>query len=434
MRARLSLFLSSRMLRGKDGTSRYLRGSVLGIALSLVPLVVVIEVSTGMIEGITARLLEVGTYHVQVSLLPGISQEDMLQRARSIAAVPGVIAAVPERQGTGLLLTATSAAGVTVRCVPSDIFAVDPGFRSQIMLRSGSLDLSRPNSLLVSAALASSLGVAPGDTVNLLTTFEENLSGAPRLTSVVVTGIYETGYQELDRTLVYGSLALAARALSPRGSRALIGVKVKEPFGDMSRVAEGISNAAGSSVRVATWREIEYPRLASFQTTKALLVFIMALIVVVASVNVSASVLMIVFERRNDIGILKSVGVGERSLSLAFVLTGLATGLLGTLLGLAAGLVVSVNINEVIAGIEWIVNRLIEGAFLIRSLGEPSAHAPGAFTLFNSAYYLTTIPIRIDAPEVLAAGAGTVLLSALASWLPAARASRTRPLSILRKV
>ena len=434
MSARLAFFLSARMLRGRDGTSRYLRGSVLGIALSLVPLIVVIEVSTGMIEGITARLLEVGTYHLQVSLPSATPLEDLQQRAQSIASVPGVMAAVPERQGTGLLVTPRSAAGVSIRCVPAEVFAIDAGFRSHITLQSGKADLSRANSILVSAALAASLQVAAGDEISLLTTFGENLSGAPRLTPVVVSGVYETGYQELDKTLVYGSLALAQRSLSPRGSRALIGVKVREPFGDLSQLTEAISNAAGSNARVATWREIEYPRLASFQTTKALLLFIMALIVMVASVNVSSSVLMIVLERRNDIGILKSVGVGERSLSLSFLLTGFATGLLGTALGMAAGLLISVNINEVIAGLEWTVNAVLRGASVIRSVFLPAAPGLGSFTIFNSAYYLKSIPIRIDAPDVLAAGAGTILLCALASWLPAARASRTRPLSILRKV
>ena len=59
MTGRFVVFLASRTLRGRSGTARYLRGSVLGIALSLVPLIVVMEVSTGMIDGITARLLEV---------------------------------------------------------------------------------------------------------------------------------------------------------------------------------------------------------------------------------------------------------------------------------------------------------------------------------------------------------------------------------------
>jgi lipoprotein-releasing system permease protein len=422
------------MLRGRDGTARYLRGSVLGIALSLIPLIVVMEVSTGMIEGITVRLLEVGTYHIQVSVPAGTALGEMQRRAESIAAVPGVVAAVPERQGTGLLVTPRSAAGVSIRCVPSDIFAADQGFASHVILRAGSTDLSRPDSLMVSAALAAVLGVTAGDSISLLTTYGENLSGAARLTPVVVSGVYETGYQELDKTLVYASLGLSSRALSPRGSRALIGVKVKEPFGDLTKVTEEIANAAGSNARVATWREIEYPRMASFRTTKALLLFIMALIVAVASVNVSSSVLMIVFERRNEIGILKSIGVGERTLSLSFLLTGLATGLIGTAAGIAAGLLVSVNINEVITGLEWTVNRILAVVSFLRSGLLPSSHAIGTFTLFNSAYYLKSIPIRIDAPEVLTAAAATLLLSALASWLPAARASRARPLSILRKV
>ena len=62
--------LSLRVLRGRGGTARYLRGAVIGIAISLVPLIVVMEVSTGMIDGITARLLEVGTYHLQIALPP----------------------------------------------------------------------------------------------------------------------------------------------------------------------------------------------------------------------------------------------------------------------------------------------------------------------------------------------------------------------------
>ena len=114
------------------------------------------------------------------------------------------------------------------------------------------------------------------------------------------------------------------------------------------------------------WNEIEYARLASFRTTKALLLFIMALIVIVASVNVSSSVLMIVFERKLDIGILKSVGAAPRPHPVvpAHRLSHRAAGTAG---GIAAGLLVAVNINEVIAGMEWIVNRLPGLASLLRS-------------------------------------------------------------------
>ncbi len=433
MKARFVLFLSRRMLRGKAGTGRYLRGAVLGIAVSLVPLIVVMEVSTGMIEGITARLLEVGTYHLQCPLPPDVAPQRLDQLAEAVRNVPDVVAAVPERIGTAMIVSSRGASGASIRFVPPGLFSLDKGFGSYVVLREGESGLDKPDTVLVSSAMAASLGVRAGDRVNILTTWEENLTGPPRLTPVKVAGIYDTGYQELDATLAYAPLALADRILSPRAARAMIGVKVRDPFGSLTAVSRRVAVAAGGA-RVATWREIEYARLSSFRTTKALLLFIMALIVVVACVNVSSTVLMILFERRHDLGILKSVGAGPGALSVSFLLAGFATGLAGTVAGIAAGLLVAVNINEVIAGIEWTINRILGLASLIQSSFSPSAHPFGAFTLFNSAYYLKSIPIRINAGEVIAAAAAALVLSAVAAYLPAARAARTRPLDILRRV
>ncbi|MGA2974859.1 MAG: FtsX-like permease family protein [Spirochaetia bacterium] len=434
MTARFVLFISRRMLRGKAGTARYLRGAVLGIAVSLIPLIVVMEVSTGMIEGITARLLEVGTYHLQIAVASDTPAAKLAEMAQAVEGVRQVVIAVPERQGTAMVVSARGAAGVSIRFVPSDVFSRDRGFSSYITLHPAAADLSRPDSIMVSSAMAASLGIAAGDTVSVLTTWGELMSGPPRLTPLVVAGIYETGYQELDAALAYAPLALADRILSPRSTRSLIGVKVRDPFADLGDVERQVAAAAGGDARVATWREIEYARLSSFNTTKALLLFIMALVVVVASVNVSSSIMMILFERRLDLGILKSVGAGPRALSFSFLIAGLVTGLLGTAAGIAAGLLIAVNINEVIAGLEWIVNRVLSLASLITSSFVPGAAPMGSFTLFNTAYYLKSIPISIRPGEVIAAAVAALLLSAIASYLPAARAARTRPLEILRKV
>jgi lipoprotein-releasing system permease protein len=435
MNGRLVLFIGARMLRGKAGTARYLRGAVLGIAVSLVPLIVVMEVSTGMIEGITARLLEVGTHHIQVAVAADTPTTALDALAADIRGVEGVTAAFPERQGTAMIVSARGATGVGIRFVPSDMLSRDKGLSALLTLDPVDADLSRTDSILVSTAMASTLEIAAGDTVSILTTYGENLSGLPRLTPCRVAGTFSSGYQELDATLAYAPLALADRILSPRASRSLIGVKVRDPFADLGPLARRVATAAGGGAsRVATWRDIEYARLSSFATTKALLLFIMALVVIVASVNVSSSVMMILFERRLDLGILKSVGAGPRALSLSFLMAGLVTGLLGTVLGIATGLLVAVNINEVISGIQWLVNAVLRLADLMRSPFASDAAPLGTFTLFNSAYYLTTIPIKINALEVAATAAVTILLSAITSYLPAARATRTRPLEILRKV
>jgi lipoprotein-releasing system permease protein len=434
MNGRFVAFFSRRLLRAGGGTGRHLRGAVLGIAVSLVPLIVVLEVSTGMIDGITARLLEVGTYHLQAPIAPDTPAREMETLASAVAAVPGVVAAVPERQGTAMLLSGRAAAGVTIRFLPSDVFSRDPGFRSYVTITTGTADLSAPGALLLSAALARSLGVSVGDSVSIITTWSENLGGPARLTPARVAGIYETGYQELDATLAYASLGFADRVLSPRASRSLIGVKVADPFGDLARIGGAVASAIGGGARVSTWREIEYARLASFATTRALLLFIMALIVVVATVNVSSSVLMIIIERREELGILGSFGAGPRSVSLSFLLAGFATGIAGTIGGTAAGLLVAVNINAVIGGLQRIANFGVAAASLVRRSFVPSAPALDAVTLFNSAYYLKTIPIRIEPLDIAVVAIGTLALATLAAYVPAARMTRLRPLEVLRKV
>jgi lipoprotein-releasing system permease protein len=160
----------------------------------------------------------------------------------------------------------------------------------------------------------------------------------------------------------------------------------------------------------------------------------MGLVVLVAAVNVSSSVLMIVFERRLDIGILKAIGASPSSLAVAFLTAGAVTGLLGTALGITLGLLVAVNVNQLLAAVQAILDAGVWVASLIRTSLVPSAAALEPVTLFNSAYYLQKIPIRIDALEVALAAAGTLLLSALASYIPAARAVRVKPLEVLKKV
>jgi len=255
-----------------------------------------------------------------------------------------------------------------------------------------------------------------------------------RITRVRAAGIFETGYQDLDKLMVFAPLAAAARMLSPRESRALLGVKVPDPFADLEPVVQRLQRVLPADSRLGSWRELEYSRLASFQTTRALLLFIMGLVVLVAAVNVSSSILMIVYERRLDIGILKAVGAGQGALAGSFLAAGAVTGTAGAALGVALGLLAAVNVNGLLAAVQAVLNA---GAWLfsvLRAPFIPSAPPLERITLFNSAYYLQEIPVRINPVEVGMAAFGTIVLASLASWIPARRAARMKPLEVLRKV
>jgi len=233
--------------------------------------------------------------------------------------------------------------------------------------------------------------------------------------------------------VAYAPLADAEAVLPPRSARTILGVKVADPFADLSIAAARVAETLGPDARVSTWRDLERSRLASFETTRWLLVLIMGLVAAVAAANVSSTVLMLVLERRQEIGILLGIGARPAVLTRSFLLAGLAAAAAGTVLGIAAGLLLAVNINGVIAALDRLLNLASGLLDLARSPFTPEAGSGERLTLFQSAYYLQSIPVRVRALEVTAAAFGTLLVACLAAWLPARRAGRLSPLEVLRR-
>jgi lipoprotein-releasing system permease protein len=447
VRGPFPLYLGLRNLLGRRRRlSPHLLGSILGIALSLVPLIVVMEVADGMIEGITRRYLEVGTYHAQV-LLPMAGTEALLAEAAALRSQPGVRYALVEQQGLGLASGPKGRSAVTIRAVPAELYAQDEGFRRYFRLEAGSFDLASAGSLLLGRELAGRLGVGVGDRLRLLTlrgngrdsaipgdrgtsAVRASGRGLPLVSSFTVRGIFSTGYQELDKLWVYVSLASAGRLLGENGGERFIGLKLDDPFRGLERRLSRLR--LPEQAQVYSWYQLEKASYKSFQTTRALLLFIMALIVAVAAVNVSSSLVMVVLEKTQEIAMLKALGAGPWEIGLAFTVTAAATGLAGTVLGLALGAMVAVNINALLAGLEWILNLGGRAAFFLLSALLPLPQPP-PLRLFNPEFYLERIPITLSFRELAAVAAATMLLAVLAAWLPARRAGAIRPLEILRR-
>jgi lipoprotein-releasing system permease protein len=436
MRLAFAARLGLRHLVGRRGrVSPHLLGSVLGIGLSLVPLIVVLQVADGMIEGITRRYLEVGTYHAQVMLPDTSSQAEFTEVADALSTAPGVTQVIPEYQGVGLLFTPLARTAVTVRAVPPDLYREDPGFRRYFEITSGRFDLDDPGAVLVGREIAERLQLQAGDPVKLLT-LAALPSGRriPRVTLLSVRGVFNTGYQELDKLWVYLPLETGRRLLAPPSGRRFVGLKVANPFDHMDRQMRRIDAVLPPEARLYSWYNLERANYQSFRTTKTLLVFIMALIVVVAIVNISSALVMVVIEKHQEIAILKSMGAHPGEVRFSFLVTGLATGLFGAAAGLGAGLLISLNINAVMRGIETLLNVVYRcgRALLSPIVGAPAPEVPLRF--FNAQFYLEEIPIHVRLGELFAVAAATLALSALAAYLPARSAARVKPLDVLRKV
>jgi lipoprotein-releasing system permease protein len=390
--------------------------SVLGIGFSLVPLVLVLSVADGMIEGITARFIELGTYHLQAVAIDDIQPEAVAQLQTEISAVPGVRLVTPELQGLGLLSSPAARTGVTVRAVDPGVWLLDGELQRYFQFVQGKFDLDESDSILLGESVAKTLKVSPGDEVKLLTTRSMlGKSLIPRITPFRSTGIFKTGYHDLDSMWVYIPLEQGRRILSGESSRSLLGIKITDPFGSISEAYANIRKVLPDGWRLYTWFDLERSQYMSFKTTKALLVFIMALILVVAAVNISSSLVMLVIEKQQEIAFLKSIGAHPSQITGAFVWAGFFTGLFGAIFGTALGALISLKINEIIVFLELVLNRF------------------GEITILNPDFYLEKIPVKPAPLQLLSVGIFALGLSVLASLVPARKVAGIKPLEVLRK-
>ena len=427
MRQGSVFFIAFRYLlgRGKEG-GRYLRGAAIGIAVSMVPIVVTLVVADGMIQGITRRYLELGTYHAQISIRQ--SAADPRPAKPATLEVPGVRGVWAERQGLGIVLGKGVSSGAAVRAVEPS-FLENEGVREYLSPTLGVLSLSAQGDALIGEELARKTGVSLGDTVRLMTA-RSTQDGRiiPKTALFTVRGIVSSGYRELDALWFFISYDDGLRFLPPDSSRAFLGVKVTDPYKGMDAVAASIEQTLPKGYFLTGWYDLQRSQYRSYQSTRQLLLFIMAIIVIVAAVNVSSATSMLAVERRRDIAILKSFGADPGGSTRVFLFGALLTGLTGSILGLSAGVLVAVNINALIHFLESALTLVSNFGIMVG--GNP---VPAPAKLLDPAYYLQVIPISIDWGALALIGVGTTLCSILTAWAPARRAGKMMPLEILRK-
>jgi lipoprotein-releasing system permease protein len=420
VKSRVSLFIAIRYLvgRAKEG-GRYLRGAAAGIAVSLIPIIVTLIVADGMIRGIIDRYLELGTGHVQVFnfLEPG-RLEEAAEMIRESGGTRGVWA---EQRSMGVLVGKKGKTGASVRAIDPS-FWEDSGSLNYLKTLAGSSVPESGRDMLLGESLAASVGANPGDTVRLMTiAFTPEGRNIPRITAFTVRGIVSSGYHELDALWCIITGEGGERILSPELSSASLLVKIDDPYRKADAASRSLYSLLGAGYGVYTWKDLMRSQYSSYESTRQLLLFIMALIVIVAAVNVSSATSMLVIERQRDIAVLKVTGADVRGVAAVFLWGSLLTGLCGAIVGISAGLLIGRFINPLIRSLEKLLS-FFSGLF-----------SGGEVTILDPGFYLETIPIVIDWFAVFLIACFTILCSITAAWIPARRAGKLKPMDLLRK-
>jgi lipoprotein-releasing system permease protein len=315
--------------------------SMLGVAVGVMALIVALALMTGLQRELRSRILG-STGHVYVWKAGGL--EDPAVEVQKLSALDGVEGAAPMLIGKALIDSSGARAFISVK-------GVDPALEAKVTdlpraMRAGNLeDLVRPegqtDGIIIGEDLAEQLGVSVGDQVQLLTP-EGTLTPMgmlPRARVLRVVGIFKLGLYEFDSQYGFVTLPVAQR-LFGKDRPEFIELRLTDIY-RAPEIAASIPDKLGPTYSAEDWSKLNQSLFSALWLEKMAISITIGLIVMVAALNIVASLVLLVMEKNRDIAILKTMGSSAASVRKIFMMQGLIIGLIGTAAGAAGGLILS---------------------------------------------------------------------------------------------
>ena len=377
--------------------------STLGVAVGVMALVVALALMTGLQGELRDRILG-SMAHVYVWKPGGIA--DYRADVQKLLTVPGVVGGGPAIQGKALISTDQAKAFISLKGIDPELEPTVTDVKTAT--RRGSVERLTPPTeddlpgILIGRQLAEQLGVDVGGTVSLLTD-QGTLSpmGAVlRPRRAEVAGIFELGLQEFDAEWGFVTLDFARRLIGADASE-MIQLRVDD-IDAAPAIAQSIE-ATGDGYVAQDWSDLNASLFSALWIEKMAISITIGLIVMVAALQIVASLVLLVMEKSRDIGILKAMGTAPARISRIFMMQGLIIGIVGTAVGGIGGLVLC-----------WVLDRYR----LVR--------------IPQDVYQIAYVPFVVEPLDFTIVVVAAVIICFLATIYPSRQAARLDPVQALR--
>lgn len=410
-------FIARRYLRSKRRTrfiSLITYITIGGVTIGVAALVIVLSVMNGLETEVRQRIIG-SEAHLRVTRFHEEPMTDWRRVAEMVSRLPHVEGASPYIQNKGMLRFGKDIEGAVIKGVDPTSVGQVSDLPNIIVAGKLALDPSPSNpsdpagprsglpGIILGRQLAFRMGAAVGDSLVVISpTGLTSLTSTPRLKRFVVAGVFESGIFEYDDMFVYVSLAAAQDLFDLEES--VTGVEFKlDDLKVAEDVAKHVEQELGYPYYPRTWNDLHRTLFRWMRLEKWLYTILLSLIILVAAFNIVSSQIMMVLEKRREIGILKAIGAANQGIMNVFVYEGLIIGVIGTALGLVIGYALC-----------W------------------AQMTYKFFSLPGDVYFLSFLPVKMQVSDFAIVALVATGLTLLATVHPARRAAQLDPVEAIR--
>lgn len=384
--------------------------SIIGITIGVAAIIIVMAVMNGFREELISRLLGING-HLNIYSNSGQITKEEVNIIKSDFSDNQLI---PLIQTQALVISNEFSKGVFLRGYDNE-YLDDLHFLKQNIVE-GKLFGNNINDIVIGYVLANKFGLSVGDEIKIAIPKTDNtiFGNIPRFKTLTVSGILNLGMYEYDSSFVFSNISIARKLLVLEDQNFnLIEIFIQSP-NNIEIIQDKVNRriiANNFRLYTSSWKENNSTLINALNVEKNVMFLILTLIILVASMNIISGLIIFVKEKNKDIGILKTIGLSNKSLIKIFLSIGLIIGLIGTIFGGLVGVIFSLNIKSIQFFIENILNT----------------------DLFaKEIYYLSNLPSRVDNLEVFYVLIISIIICLIATTIPAYRSMKVDPIKSLK--
>ena len=379
--------------------------SFLGIMIGVAILIIVMSVMNGFKTDLTKKILGLNP-HIVIQPNSYIIDDDFILNLKKNFKE---VSLNKSYTGEGIIISKNKTKGVFFKGVNKKEKNTTEFFKKY--LSTGNLGNFGSNSIFIGTELAFNLNLKVGDSISLMSSafISTPLGSLPKQETFKVVGIFNTGFLEYDENIIFLNIDDVLSIFNKKKKDQNIEIYLNDPL-----KANSLKNKIqkiNQNFFVYTWSDVNKTLFSALKVERNVMFIILTLIVIVAAFNIISGLTILIKNKTKEIAILKTLGFSNKSIKKTFFLTGLTIGFFATVSGVILGVIFSINIEKLRIFLSSVFNLEI---------------------FPSDIYFLDKLPSEINTNSIVIIFVISLLISAIASYLPAMKISKMSTFRALR--